>query len=303
MAHPTQPTENMQSIEARQRAEIFYRLHAGPGPLMLVNAWDAVSARVLERVGTPAIATTSAGMAWSLGYADGEQVPTGELIAACARIYRVASVPVSVDIERGFGRDTDEVCAVVRTLIGMGVVGVNIEDGVLPGTRRLAPPAVLCERIDALRKMLAQMDARLFINARIDTYVVANDEPAARYAETVRRAQLYASAGADGIFVPGLGRIEEVARFAGEVPLPVNIYAGYPGAPSVDALKRAGVRRVSLGCGPLQSTLGLLRRIAVEAFDEGSYAAMSGDMLSSSEVNDLFTPTPSTQPPPESMSR
>ena len=278
----------MQSIEARQRAEIFYRLHAGPDALILVNAWDAVSARVLEHGGVPAIATTSAGVAWSLGYADGEQLPPDEFIAACARICRAASVPVSVDIERGFGRSTEEVCAVVRTLIGLGVVGINIEDGVLPGTQRLAPPVVLCERIDALRKMAAQMDARLFINARTDTYVVANDDPLARYEDTVRRAQLYASAGADGIFVPGLALEEEVVRFVRTVPLPVNIYAGYAGAPPVEALTRAGVRRVSLGCGPMQSALGLLRRIAIEAFEQGSYSAMSGSMLSVSEVNGLF---------------
>jgi 2-methylisocitrate lyase-like PEP mutase family enzyme len=238
----TRPSKSMQSLEARHQAEIFNRLHAGPGPLILVNAWDAVSARVLERAGAPAIATTSAGIAWSLGYADGEQMPAGEFIAACARICRVAGVPVSADIERGFGRSTEEVCVVVRTLIGMDVVGVNIEDGVLPGTHQLTPPAVLCERIDALRKMAGRMDARLFINARTDTYLVANDDPVARYEDTVRRAQLYASAGADGIFVPGLERIEDVARLAGIVPLPVNIYVGYARTPRVDALRRATTR-------------------------------------------------------------
>lgn len=180
----------------------------------------------------------------------------------------------------------------VRTLIGLGVAGVNIEDGVLAGAHQLAPPAILCERIGALRTMLARMDARLFINARTDTYVVANDDPVARYEDTVRRAQAYASAGADGIFVPGLARIEDVARFVRAVALPVNIYAGYAGAPTVDALTHVGVRRVSLGCGPLQSALGLLRRIAAEAFDEGSYDAMSGAMLSANEVNGLFSPTP-----------
>ncbi|CAN7369542.1 isocitrate lyase/phosphoenolpyruvate mutase family protein [Variovorax sp. LjRoot84] len=279
----------MQSIEARKRAETFYRLHAGPGALTLVNAWDAVSARVVERAGARAIGTTSAGMAWSLGHADGEQMPAGELIAACARICRVASVPVSVDIERGFGRSTEEVCAVVRALIDMGVVGVNIEDGVLPGTQRLAPPEILCERIDALRKTAAQMEAQLFINARTDTYFDANDDAAARYEDTVRRAQRYAAAGADGIFVPGMDRAEEVARFVRAVSLPVNVYAGYAGALPVDAATRAGARRVSLGCGPLQAALALLRRVAAEAFDEGRHDAMSAGMLSAREVNGLFS--------------
>lgn len=228
-------------------------------------------------------------MAWSLGHADGEQMPAGELIAACARICRVASVPVSVDIERGFGRSTEEVCAVVRALIDMGVVGVNIEDGVLPGTQRLAPPEILCERIDALRKTAAQMEAQLFINARTDTYFDANDDAAARYEDTVRRAQRYAAAGADGIFVPGMDRAEEVARFVRAVSLPVNVYAGYAGALPVDAATRAGARRVSLGCGPLQAALALLRRVAAEAFDEGRHDAMSAGMLSAREVNGLFS--------------
>jgi 2-methylisocitrate lyase-like PEP mutase family enzyme len=281
--------KTMQSIAAQQHADTFHQLHLGPAPLTLLNAWDAVSARILERAGAPAIGTTSAGMAWAAGYADGEQMPAAELLAACARICRVAGVPVSVDIERGFGRGTEEVCDVVRALVGMGVAGINIEDGVLPGTRQLAPPEILCERIGALRKMLAQMDARLFINARSDTYFVANDDPVARYEDTVRRAQMYAAAGADGIFVPGLARIEEIARFTQTIPLPVNVYAGYAGAPAVDVLRQAGVRRISVGCGPMQSALGLLHRIAGEALGQGSFGAMGDSMLAAGEINALFS--------------
>lgn len=279
----------MQSIAAQQHANAFRQLHLGPAPLTLLNAWDAVSARILERAGAPAIGTTSAGMAWAAGYADGEQMPAAELLAACARICRVAGVPVSVDIERGFGRSTEEVCDVVRALVGMGVAGINIEDGVLPGTRQLAPPEILCERIGALRKMLAQMDARLFINARSDTYFVASDDPVARYDDTVRRARMYAAAGADGIFVPGLARIEEIARFTQTIPLPVNIYAGYTGAPAVDVFRQAGVRRISVGCGPLQSALGLLHRIADEALGQGGFGVMGDGMLAGGEINALFS--------------
>src|SRR5262245_16044809 len=170
----------MQTVEARQRAAVFHRLHAEADPLVLVNAWDAGSARVLEHAGARAIATTSAGMAWALGYPDGEYLPTSEFITATARICRAVSVPVSVDIERGFGHSTDDVVAFVQTLIGLGVVGVNIEDGVLSDTHRLAEPSILCERITALREMAAQMNARLFINARTDTYFVPNDDRAAR---------------------------------------------------------------------------------------------------------------------------
>ena len=281
----------MLSIETRQqRTETFHRLHAGPAPLVLVNAWDAVSARIVERAGAKAIATTSAGIAWALGYSDGERVPVSELLAATARICRVADVPVTVDIERGFGDSTQAVCEVVRALIDMGAAGVNIEDGTLPGTRELAPPEILCERIEALRRL----DARFFINARTDTYFVANDDPAARYEDTLRRARLYASAGADGIFVPGMSKLEEIAGLAAAVPLPVNVYAGHTKAPSVAVLAGAGARRISLGCGPLQAALGLLDRIAAEAFDgsDAGFRAMGAGMLSAGEINGLFSGTP-----------
>ena len=278
----------MPSADARQQqTELFHRLHAGPDPLVLVNAWDAVSARIVERAGAKAIATTSAGIAWALGYADGERVPVDELLAATARICRVSGVPVSVDIERGFGDSTEAVCDVVRALIDMGAVGVNIEDGTLPGTRALAPAEILCERIEALRRL----DARFFINARTDTYFVANDDPAARYEDTLRRARRYASAGADGIFVPGMSKLDEIAGLAAAVPLPVNVYAGHTQALPVAVLAGAGVRRISLGCGPLQAALGLLGRIAAEAFDgsDAGFRAMGAGMLSAGEVNALFS--------------
>ena len=280
----------MQASEARPQTDLFRNLHGGPRPLVLVNAWDAASARIVERAGATAIGTTSAGMAWALGYADGERMPVDELLAACARICRVASVPVTVDIEGGFGSSTQAVCDVVRALIDMGAAGINIEDGTLPGTRELAPPEILCERIEALRRL----DARFFINARTDTYFVANDDPAARYEETLRRARLYASAGADGIFVPGMTKLEEIAGLAGAVPLPVNVYAGHTKAPPVEVLAGAGARRISLGCGPLQAALGLLGRIAAEAFDSSnaSFGAMSAEMLPAGEINVLFPSTP-----------
>lgn len=268
----------------QQHTDTFHRLHGGPDPLVLVNAWDAASARIVERAGATAIGTTSAGMAWSLGYADGECLPASELLAACARICRVAGVPVSVDIERGFGDSTQAVVDVVGALIGMGVAGINIEDGTRPGTRELAPPEVLCERIAAIRKL----DARFFINARTDVYFVPWDEPAARFEEATRRARLFEAAGADGIFVPGMASLEEITGLAGAVNLPVNVYAGYAGAPPADGLARAGARRISLGCGPLQSALGLVQRIATQAFAHGRFAAMDEGMLSVGEINGLF---------------
>jgi 2-methylisocitrate lyase-like PEP mutase family enzyme len=270
------------------RAAEFQRLHAGERALVLVNAWDAASARLLEEAGQAAIATTSAGMAWSLGYADGEQMGAEELIAACRRICRVVKIPVSVDIERGFGSTAGEVSAVARALLEIGVVGVNIEDGVTSGTGQLAPPDILAERIAALRTLVRESGRALFINARIDTYFASAIDPASRYEETLRRARIYVQAGADGVFVPGLTSLPEITRLARTVPRPLNIYAGHAGVPSIHALEHAGVRRVSLGCGPLQAALALTRRIAKEALEQGTYTAMTADMISGDEVNGLF---------------
>jgi 2-methylisocitrate lyase-like PEP mutase family enzyme len=284
----------MDANDRRQRADAFHQLHAGPDVLLLVNAWDAGSARVLEAAGAPAIATTSAGVAWALGYADGEQLPPNDLIAACARICQTVSVPVTVDIERGFGCTTEDVCALVRSLIELGVIGVNIEDGFVPGTNHLAGPAILCERIAALRTLARALDTRLFINARSDTYLVSGCDPGTCFEETVRRTQLYASAGADGIFVPGL-HANDIVRFAQSTPLPVNVYAGDGWAPPVHALRRAGVRRASLGCGPLQSAYSLLHRIATEVGSHGSYDAMRGGMMPVDTINALFNSPSATQ--------
>jgi 2-methylisocitrate lyase-like PEP mutase family enzyme len=273
--------------EQRERAELFHRLHADPAPLMLPNAWDAGSARVIENAGAKAIATTSAGMAWALGYPDGEQLPVQELLAACRRVCQVATVPVSVDIERGYGRDAQATSELAGALIQMGVVGINIEDGTEPGTQMLAKPSVLCERIAGVRAMARRHDLPFFINARIDTYL-SNLPPEARLEETRKRALAYIDAGADGIFVPGLAGTEEIATLVRWLPVPLNVYAGYPGAPAAQELQQLGVRRISLGCGPMQATLAHLGAMAAEALDEGRYDTMGKRMLSPAEANALF---------------
>ena len=273
--------------EQRERAELFQQLHAGPVPLMLPNAWDAGSARVIESAGAKAIATTSAGMAWALGYPDGEQLPVQELLAACRRVCRVATVPVSVDIERGYGRDAQAAGDLVGALIELGVVGINIEDGTEPGTQTLAPSSVLCERIARARAMAQRHDLPFFINARIDTYL-SDLPPEARLEETRKRALAYIDAGADGIFVPGLAGAEDIARLVRWLPVPLNVYAGYPGAPAAQTLQPLGVRRISLGCGPMQATLAHLGTMAAEALHEGRYDTMGERMWSPAQANSLF---------------
>jgi 2-methylisocitrate lyase-like PEP mutase family enzyme len=274
--------------EQRTRAEHFHQLHTGPTPLMLPNAWDVASARVIENAGAKAIATTSAGMAWTLGYPDGEQMPVQELLAACRRICHAVTSPVSIDIERGYGRDAQDTGGLVGALIQLGVVGINIEDGVVPGTQALAHPGLLCERIACVREVARHHGLPLFINARTDTYCTARLAPEARLEETKKRALAYVDAGADGIFVPGLADSHEIAVLVQLLPVPLNVYVGYPGAPSAGELKRLGVRRISQGCGPMQATLAHLAAITTEALAEGRYDVMAGAMLTTAEVNGLF---------------
>jgi len=262
-------------------SQTLHRLHQGPAPLVLVNAWDAGSARLLEQAGSAAIATSSAGMAWSLGHADGERLPRAELLAAVARICRSVSVPVTVDIERGQGANPADVRAFVRELVALGVAGINIEDG-LGADGLPVNPQIVSERIAALR------DLGLFINVRTDVFLApVTDAFDDAFSDALGRAQLYVEAGADGLFVPGLGDLDSLARLARAVDKPINAYAGYPGAPSVAALAAAGVRRISLGCAPAQAAYGLLGRIASQALQQGRFDELAG-MASVDTMNGLF---------------
>jgi len=276
-------------------AQAFHQLHAGAEPLLLPNAWDVASARVIENAGAKAVATSSAAMAWALGYPDGEQMPLDELLAACRRIAEAVSVPLSIDIERGYGIDAEETGGLVGALMQLGVVGINIEDGKDPGTGQLADSRVLAQRIACIRAAAEHRGVALFINARTDTYLSPELSGEARFQETLKRALAYINAGANGIFVPGLADAGEIKRLAELLPVPLNIYVGYPGAPDAATLRELGVRRISLGCGTMQAVLSHLARIAREALDEGRYDTMGDHMLSVGEANGLFVPRVASQ--------
>jgi len=254
---------------------------------VLANAWDAASARMLEEAGAPAIATTSAGMAWALGYPDGQRAPRDEIVAAIARICRVVRVPVSADVERGFGDSPAQVGETVRAILRAGAIGVNLEDGKAAAGRTLVPPDVLADKIRAARQIARDESVPLFVNARVDTYFVPAPDPAARLKDTLARAARYVDAGADGVFVPGLVDLAEIGELVRAVPCPVNILV-WPGAPTVPALAAVGVRRVSVGCSPMQAVLGLTRRIGRELLSAGTYDAMDGDAISVADANVLF---------------
>ncbi|QNK03144.1 isocitrate lyase/PEP mutase family protein [Dyella telluris] len=275
------------------RAQAFRQLHDAGEPLVLPNAWDAASARIIEKGGARAVATSSAAMAWALGHPDGEQLPLDDLLTATRRIIEAVDVPVSIDIERGYGEDAEDTGGLVGALIQLGAVGINIEDGKDPSTGQLADARILVERIACIRAVAEHRGVPLFINARTDSYITPGLTGEARFKETLERALAYVDAGADGIFVPGLADAGEIERLAAALPVPLNVYVGYPGAPGVATLRGLGVRRISLGCGTMQAVLAHLARITEEALVHGRFELMGSHMLGVGEVNGLFA---SSQP-------
>jgi 2-methylisocitrate lyase-like PEP mutase family enzyme len=241
----------------------FRARHDSGDPLVLPNVWDAASARIVEQAGAEAVATTSAGVAWSLGVPDGDHLDADDAVAVVARIVRVVDVPVTADIESGYG----DVGATVRKIRAAGAVGVNIEDGAT------AQP----ERIAAARAASGD----IFINARIDTFLLGLG-----LEETVARAHQYLDAGADGIFVPGAVDPDVITQLVEQIPAPLNIMV-WAGAPTVSELAKLGVRRVSLGGGIALAAYALVRDAATEALRHGTYDTTRAD-LSPGDLNAAF---------------
>ncbi|MGH3761562.1 isocitrate lyase/PEP mutase family protein [Actinophytocola sp.] len=246
----------------------FRALHTSE-VLVLPNAWDVASARIIEQAGARAVATTSAGVAWSLGTPDGDRLPRDRAVDLVARIASGAGVPVTADIESGFGATPDEVADTVRAVADAGAAGINIEDGAFPGLR---PVAEQVERIAAARRA-----APLFVNARIDGYLFGVGDPDTRLADTVARAEAFVAAGADGVYVPGVVDPEIISMLVRRIPAPLNVLAG-PGAPSVADLAGLGVARVSAGSRIVLAAYALAGRCAREMLTKGTYDAQTSDL-------------------------
>lgn len=261
-------------------ARVFRSLHTPTEPLALANAWDVASARVIEAAGASAIATTSAGVAWSLGSPDGDVLTRDRALELFGRIVTAVTVPVTADIEGGYGNDAAGVAETVAGVLAAGAVGVNIEDG----TR---PPTELVTRLAAARQTADRAGADLFLNARIDTFLFGLGVPDTRLKETLSRAHMYVDAGADGIFVPGITDTATIAALAREISVPLNVMAG-PGAPTVAELGALGVARVSLGSGVAQAAYAAARRTAHELFGTGDYDSLAEGMAFP-ELNALFS--------------
>lgn len=262
-----------------EHAKTFASLHKAGQPLLLPNAWDAASAVVIAEAGAAAIATTSAGLAWSLGVADGADLGAQRNAEAVARIVAAVDVPVSADIEAGYGESPEAVAESVTAVVQAGAVGVNIEDRI---GATLFEPAAQTERLIAAREAARRLGIPVWVNARTDIYLAGIGEPAERPGRTEERASAYAAAGADSLFVPGLVDTSVIGTLAAG-PIPIAVMA-WPGAPSVAEFAAAGAVRISLGSAIAQAAYAVAARATKELLTSGMYDT-TADALGFAELN------------------
>lgn len=267
------------STDRQAAAEAFRRLHH-EGFLVLANAWDAATARLIESLGAKAIATSSAAVAWSHGYADGDLLPVPLLRATVAEIARVVRVPLSVDVESGYSDEPSAVGDVVTEVVAAGGVGINIEDG----TRA---PDLLCAKIEQAKTAARRLGVDLFVNARADVYLRGLVPVERRLEETLARAERYRGAGADGFFVPGLTDAAIIRTIASTVPLPLNVLAA-AGLPPTAELAALGARRLSAGSGIARAALSRIAALARAFLHDGRSDPLATETLPYAEVNALL---------------
>jgi len=269
------------------KADALRLLHRGPKILVLPNAWDVASARMIEEAGAAAIATSSAGVAFSLGYPDGEKISREEMLAVVARIAAKVKIPVSADLEAGYGKRPEDAAQTARALMESGAVGLNLEDGTGDRQHPIADLALQLEKIAAVLETARTAGVPLVLNARTDMYLREVGSPETRFDEALRRLSAFRNAGADCLFIPGVRDLPTIERFVRDLRHPINILAG-PGSPTILDLQRAGVARVSVGSAPARAALGLTRRIAEELLTSGTYRTLEG-APSHAEVNRMLT--------------
>ncbi len=262
----------------REKARLLRELHRPGEPLVLANAWDVPSARLVADAGARAVATASASVSWSLGCADGGGADREQVLARTAQIVRAVDLPVTADLESGFADTAAGVGETITALLATGAVGVNLED-------EGRPVAEAAERIAAARAAADAAGVPLYVNARTDVYLRGIGAPEGRLDDAVQRLRAYLAAGADGVFVPGVSDPETIAALAEAVPAPLNVMAG-PTTLSVAELAKLGVARISLGPGLAEAAYAAVRRAAEEVYRSGTYTALA-DGLSYPELNRL----------------
>ena len=265
----------MVSSIQKEKAELFLKYHQDKKILVLLNSWDIGSSKLIEACGYKAIATTSMGIAASLGYPDCQIIQLSEMIEAITGIVNGVQVPVTVDIEAGYGNNLNEIIGSVKKIIATGIVGINIEDSI-----DLNPVLIdemeFRERISAIRALSDSMGFHLVINARTDSFYTSSGSPREKLSESIKRGNKYREAGADCIFIQPVWEKETISTLVKEINAPINILAN-PGIglgllpPSVRELQDLGVARLSLGSSLMKATLALIKKVADELSEKGTY--------------------------------
>lgn len=277
----------MSAAAQRERAAAFAALHHADRTLVLANAWDAASARMFEVAGAQAVGTSSAGLAFARGYPDGERIPRDEMIEVVRRMVATVSLPVSVDIEAGYGDTREAVLDTVRAVLDAGAVGVNLEDAPTARPGELRTLAEQTALVEAVRALAERSGIALYLNARTDVFWLRLGAPETRLEAALLRARAYRDAGASGVFVPGVTDADTIAALVREVGCPLNVLAG-PGCPDVAALSRLGVARVSVGSAPTRAVLAFTQRLGREMVEHGRFDALFAETVPYADANRLF---------------
>jgi 2-methylisocitrate lyase-like PEP mutase family enzyme len=270
-----------------QKAEQFRKLHHGPRMLVLPNAWDVVSARILEECGHPAIATSSAAVAFSRGYPDGQRISRDEMLDVVGRIAHAVRVPVTADLESGYGTTFKDMSDTMKAAIEAGAIGMNLEDVTGEDESSHVETSLQVQKIRAISETAKSLGVPFVLNARTDVYLLPIGPEATRFERTVERLRAYRDAGADCLFAPGLQDRETIAKLVKALDAPLNILAA-PGCPPLAELETMGVARVSAGSTVMRAALGLVRRIGKEMLESRSCESLFAGAIPWSDLNGMM---------------
>jgi len=265
----------------KAKAAAFHQLHHADQIFVLPNCWDALSAVVLKAAGAKAIATTSAGLAWAHGYADGEKLPVDRLIHAVREITRIIDLPVTVDLESGFTDDLGTFATTIEAVIDAGAVGINLEDGI-------KTPELLVSKISVVKEVASRKDIPFFLNARTDVILLSLVSESEAVKEVIRRGTLYRKAGGDGFFVPGLVQLDKIRTIVESVDLPLNVLATR-GVATIPEIEKTGAKRLSVGARLTEAVFGRLNQLARELLRGHSLAGLFAESLTFAEINKLLS--------------
>jgi 2-methylisocitrate lyase-like PEP mutase family enzyme len=278
---------DMEMGKQAEKAEGLRKLHEGPRILILANAWDVISARMVEDAGFPAVASTSAGVAAVLGYPDGQRIPMSAMLELVGRMARAVGVPLTADMEAGYATTPAEIAEMAREVVAAGIVGLNLEDVTGDDESSQVEISLQAEKIAAVREASASQGVSLVINARTDVYLMPIGPAETRFERTVERLRAYRKAGADCVFAPGIRDAETIGRLLRAVDAPLNILL-QPGGPSVSELEKLGVARASIGSGTMRAALGTARRFFKALSEYQDHSALLADAVPYDQVNRLL---------------